>query len=448
MADSGIASVNPPAQAEGGDVRRLLPLAHGAGAMALAAWCGQAWCSRATGTDALRVVASVQLIAWVAFAAAAAVWRRVGADRLPAFLGWAMAFRLAAAVAAPLMEDDFARYLWDGWRLGVSGNPYAHAPAEFFADPSVPEPMRRVLDQVNNPGLRTIYGPGLQVWFGLAAWVKSGALWPLKLLLVAADIGVVAVLWRGVGRRVALLYAWCPLVVHETCANAHAEVLAILPFVAGWMFARRGLWIPAGVLLGLAVAAKMFALPLVPFVLGWPRFRAWLAAVLTAGTLYLPFWLQGGGADQAGFSAFAATWEFNSSLVGLLGMVLSPAASRVVPLAGAASLLTVWWWRWRRALPHEARFDWVLGVQLAASAVVNPWYLLWLVPFVATRPSTAGWIALPAVLLSYATAMNLGIELAGPYNHPTWVRPLEYGVVALALVADIAVARRRHSSQP
>lgn len=446
MAAPGSSSDAHPTRV-GGD-GRFIPVAHVAGAVALAAWCYQAWCSHGTGTRALSIVASVQLVAWMALAIAAAVWRRVGEDRLRAFFAWAAAFRLAVFAATPLMEDDFARYLWDGWRLCVSGNPYARAPVDFFADPAVPEPMRRVLDQINHPGLRTIYGPGLQVWFGLAALVKAGALWPLKLLLLAADAGLVALLWRGVGARVALLYSWCPLVVHETGANAHAEVLAILPFMGGWMLARRGRWIPAGVLLGIAVAAKMFVLPLVPFVLGWPRFRSWLAALLAAGTLYLPFWLQGDGADRAGLSAFLGTWEFNSSLVGLLGMVLAPAPSRAVPLAVAAGLMAVWWWRWRRGLPEEARFDWVLGVQFAASAVVNPWYLLWLVPFVALRPSAAGWAALPAVVLSYATAMNLGIDAAGPYNHPVWVRPVEYGAVVLAFAWDIASARCQRTRPP
>ena len=68
--------------------------------------------------------------------------------------------------------------------------------------------------------------------------------------------------------------------------------------------------------------------------------------------------------------------------------------------------------------------------------VVNPWYLLWLLPFVALRPTAAGVTALAVVSLSYACGLNLGIDSLGAYGHPGWVRPVEIGAVAAALLWD------------
>jgi hypothetical protein len=69
--------------------------------------------------------------------------------------------------------------------------------------------------------------------------------------------------------------------------------------------------------------------------------------------------------------------------------------------------------------------------------VVNPWYLLWLLPFVALRPSAAGITALIAVSLAYAHGLNLGEESLGAYEHPAWVRPMEIIAVLLALGWDL-----------
>ena len=67
---------------------------------------------------------------------------------------------------------------------------------------------------------------------------------------------------------------------------------------------------------------------------------------------------------------------------------------------------------------------------------MNPWYLLWLLPFVALNPTAAGLTALAAVSLSYATGLNLSDPALDNFAHPSWVRPIEYGAVALAAAVD------------
>jgi predicted outer membrane lipoprotein len=139
---------------------------------------------------------------------------------------------------------------------------------------------------------------------------------------------------------------------------------------------------------------------------------------------------------------FAQDWEFNSSLVGVLGLFLPPSWARAVPLAAALPIVLVLWLRHSRSREHPP-LHLAYGTLFLASAVVNPWYLLWMLPFAAASPSLTPWVAMAAVSLSYATALNLGITGPGPYSHPAWVRPMEYGLILAAALAEYLLKRNR-----
>ena len=405
---------------------RSLPIV---GTTLLLAWGLQVLLARQSAIPPLLLLAAVQTLAWTAF-----VWLSRTPGPLASALGWAIGFRLVASLTQPLMEDDWARYLWDGWRFLTTGNPYHAAPADFFTDPSVPERLQQRLSEINNPHLPTVYGPLLQVGFAFAAWVAPGELWPWKLVTLAADLGVLGLVHRTFGSRAAALYGWCPLVIHETCVNAHADVLAVLPLVAAaWAHQRQRRW-TTGIALGLAVSGKVLALPAVPFLLGVRNTRGWAVLALTVLALHAPFWSSSGIGSS--LQTFAAGWEFNSSLVGIFGAFLPPTAARMLALALVGPFLAIHLWRCVRQPPTPPRLDMVFGGVLVASAVVNPWYLLWMAPFAAAHPTLTGWTAMAAVLLSYATALNLGIQGPGPYSHPAWLRPIEYGMIAAAALWD------------
>ncbi len=399
------------------------------GAMLLVVWGTQVVLASHSTVPPLLLMGSVQAIAWAAFA-----WLTRLPGPLPGTFAWAVGFRVLASLTQPLMEDDWARYLWDGWRFLSAGNPYHATPSEFFTDPSVPELLQRRLSEINNPHLPTVYGPLLQLGFALAAWIAPGELWPWKLITLAADLGVLSLVHRTFGSRAAALYGWCPLVIHETCVNAHADVLAILPLVAAaWAHQRQRPW-TTGIGLGLAISGKVLALPALPFLLGIRNIRGWAALGITLVAFHAPFW--GSNGLGSSLQTFAAGWEFNSSLVGLLGMALPAERAKMLALALVAPFLALHFWKCLRNPAAMPRLDGVFGGVLVASAVVNPWYLLWMAPFVAARPTLTGWTAMAAVLLSYATALNLGINAPGPYSHPIWLRPIEYGIVAAAAFYD------------
>ncbi len=51
---------------------------------------------------------------------------------------WALLFRLCGLYGGPLLEDDFWRYLWDGFRFAAAGTPYGAAmPSRSSPSPGV-----------------------------------------------------------------------------------------------------------------------------------------------------------------------------------------------------------------------------------------------------------------------------------------------------------------------
>jgi hypothetical protein len=201
------------------------------------------------------------------------------------------------------------------------------------------------------------------------------------------------------------------------------------------------------VLCALAVATRIHALLLVPFLL-WPlRVKPLLAFFGTLVLCYAPFWIQGSAADLAGLRAFAGEWEFNSSVFALVKAAGGWDAAKLICNAAFIVFFACWFFRQRNST--SLRGDVIYGVFFLLSAVVNPWYLLWLLPFVAMHPTLVGIAALVAVTLSYLHGANLGAENLGPYDHPKWLRPLEYGIILAAALVQwrrnlFAAKRKTH----
>ncbi len=360
--------------------------------------------------------------------------RREQAFPVGRLLFWAAAFRICGLLGGPFFEDDFYRYLWDGYRFATVGTPYGAAPAEFFVDPDIPANFHRVLDQINHPELPTIYGPTTQAVFLLGYWLRPGSIVALQTLLILVDFATIGLLLGLAPARQVMLYAWCPLVVKEVAFTAHPDGLGVCLVLAALALARSGHWGRAAACLGLAVGAKILALVVVPLVLLGASPRHWLLFVATLAAVYAPFVLAG-ATDLASLLVFAREWEFNSAVFGLLTTVLPGVEARLLlglAYAGFWGWYAVRYWRAdRRGLP---RGDWLYGLLLAFSPVINPWYLLWLLPFATLFPSVWAWTAATTVSVAYVTGLGLDDPGLQAYQQPAWARPLEFGPVLLALV--------------
>jgi hypothetical protein len=179
------------------------------------------------------------------------------------------------------------------------------------------------------------------------------------------------------------------------------------------------------------------AVLLLPFVLLRVDWRRWWIVPGAIALLYLPFWLQGSFADLAGLRAFFSEWEFNSTVFALLAAALGTSPAKAIGALVFAFVYGTILQSYRKTPTQGARGDVVYGIFFLLSAVVNPWYMLWLLPFVALRPTVAGLTACAVISLSYVHGLNLEATGLAPFEHPWWVRPVEVGVVAFALGVDL-----------
>lgn len=377
-------------------------------------------------------------LAGVAFARAAVLVLRQGeaggqhgGGTVPVVIVFAALFRLAALPAPPLLDDDIHRYLWDGkvWASGV--DPYLYAPDSFFLEPLRDENHAKI----GFPYLRTIYPPLAQALFRLAHGLAPGSATALKALLMTFDAITIALLMLllsrlGLPRERVLLYAWNPLVIKELANSGHVDAAAVCLLVASCALAVCRRPAASAAMLGLAALVKLFPLVALPAL--W---RRWAPAhvVLCAGTFligYVPFFEQGDLIVEA-MGVYATHWEYNDSVFAILSALAewggAPAgglALRVTVGLGVA-LLAV------RAGAHSDGSDRgtlravaiAIAALLLASPTVQPWYVVWLVPFLCLFP-WSGWLAFTGtVMMSYA------FHIQG--QDQWWIRPIEYAPLIL-----------------
>jgi hypothetical protein len=376
-------------------------------------------------------------------------WRtvRAGGGVLPVgvVLGWAVVARGIGLGAVPTWEDDYFRYLWDGWRTLTAGTPYGAAPADFFGDATVPAEWQRVLDGINHPELATIYGPPVQAVLALAAWIAPTNLAALKALLVACELGALAVVWRLLPAGGALLWAWGPPVILEIAVNGHSEAVALLALAVTVRCAAGNAPVAAVAALAVAGGAKSFLWVLAPFFLVRAGWRGVAAAAGVVAAMYGPFWGRGGATEWATVRGMAALFEFNSTGYAVLAWALGAEAGRAV--SGAALVVGVAglggrWWRRGGAIAAVPGAE-VLAVVFLFSPVVNAWYLLALLPWAARTPRAWAVAALGAVGLAYVHGLNLPGGVMGGYVHPAWVRPAEVLIVAAGAGLSWRAARAK-----
>jgi len=342
--------------------------------------------------DLLREGRAVEFVCWlmlagVAFWAACRGCRKPGGDERkessqpvwgkPAFRLFLVAIVLRAVALPMAPGDDFARYVWEGKIQWSGHNPYIVAPqAEAL------QPLRDAnWEGMNHKDYRAIYPPLTQAVFALCAKWPFG----LKLLFVAADLGIVWLLVRrGVPLSRVAWYAWNPGVIVAFAGGAHYDSLFVLPLVLA-VFAlvdRRAaascLWL--GVALGLKTV-PVFLLPLWALVL---RKRAgWLGVALAVPLLAsLPY----GGplVVTESLRQFVYVTRCNDMVIWLVELVWpNPEQKnlRWTLLMGFTVLAVTWIFRRE---PIRATL-WVFGVMLMLSPVVHPWYLIWILPFAVLR---------------------------------------------------------------
>ncbi len=390
----------------------------------------------------------------------------------------AVVVQLPGLLTPPLTSSDAYRYVWDG-RVQLSGtSPYRYAPLDdrlaslrdpvlfpglspdgrsgYLTEP-VPtdrtELVARAEDdprtRINRPRIPTIYPPVAQAWFTAVAAVTPWSAGTRGLqvgsaLLAVAVAVALAAMARRAGRhpRVALWWAWSPLVLLETGNGAHVDVVSAALLVGALAVGSSSTgrrWV-AGVVVGLAAAVKLFPLVVVAALAPAAQRRWWravpapLAAVTTLLVTYLPHVLVAGTLVLGYIPGYLL--EEGSSRSAVLQLLLPAAA--VTPVA--ALLLTglgLWslWWATDRSGARD-----VAATAVPAAALVGGFLLV-------TTPAYP-WYAVPLVVLAVLShrlewvTVAIGMQLGYAAFGLQWFSTASYAV-ALAVVVVVSLARAR-----
>jgi hypothetical protein len=394
--------------------------------------------------------------------------------------------RLSLFTVSPrVLTEDVYRYLWDGKIQTEGYNPYLHAPADAELEELTGEGLH---DLVPHKSAQTSYPPLSQLVFrfayaagsrldrwreprsdgtggGRAAgalsnrsgeprsdrnpYLTPARLLPLRLCYLMAEAGIVLLLLRLVpGGRGGLIYLMCPLIVVETYAGMHIDILGVLFLLAAFIFFIRGRYYPFLAAFVFSVLVKYVTGILVPLFLiaylrregrGRPPLVVTAdvglkigAAGIFAFLFFLPF-LDAGAEIFSQLRYYLRYWRFNGSLFYLVESFTGPRAAgyvRIVLTLGA--LLTA---AFRKGLRLEDRIVLSIVVFFLLAPTVYPWYFLWIVPFFALRLRAAELVLTGVLFLSY--------YVIGPYGRTGIWRErglfilIQYVPVYLVLLLDI-----------
>jgi len=392
------------------------------------------------------------ILTWAAFALAAALLLRTPVRvAVPLLLVGALLLQVLAVAVAPQSTDDFYRYAWDGRVQAAGTDPYHYPPVapqlaglrdDWLFPPDCPSapagspPCTRM----NHPTDRTIYPPVAQLWFLAVHYASPPGSRQLPLQVGAALLALAtAVLLVGVLRRtrgdprLAVLWAWCPLVPLEAGNNAHVDVLGALLTVAalGLVALRRPAW--GGLALGAAIAVKVLPALVLPAVLARRPGRLLGAASALLVAVYLPHVLAV-GPDVVGFlPGYLHEEGYGGS--GRFALVRLVAPRALAPAVAVLTLAVVAFRVLRRSSPDR---PWsgalvVTGAAFLLAGPSYPWYAVLLVALVALD---GRWEWLTVALAGYPA------YFAGPLgvNHALLQR-CAYGA-ALAVVLAVGWHRR------
>ena len=293
------------------------------------------------------------------------LWRRQHAQSMVIITTLAVVFRLIAWAADPIFENDWIRYLWDGYTFVTLGSPYDHVPLDHFSDPQAETLFAEQLDHFGYPEIPTIYGPVAMVCFAVSHVIAAANLAVLKIVFGVIELLSLWFARQWLSQRAWQAYALCPLIIFEGWMNVHLDVLALglgmlgLTCLLNQHNAKHGAsqfrrYLVAGVFLGLAVACRLQALPFVILLCWWHRSvpLAIISAAVTLGC-YAPFFVSGSWAGLDVSKDFLSWWMYNAIVLQPLSWLIDPQVARWMLLSLAG--LTIGWWAWRGAL--RRRYD-------------------------------------------------------------------------------------------
>ncbi len=360
-------------------------------------------------------------------------------------IAFGLLFRAIMLPSDLILENDIYRYMWDG-HMSVNGiNPYEYPPSH----PATHDYRTEYWSEINYPYIPTIYPPTLQYVFLCAELIYPGSELGMKLFLTMFDVAAIFLLFSlleklKLPREWILIYAWSPLVIKEIANSGHADsVTAFLLTGVMWLIVQNRIWFSSAIMAGLTLTKffSVFLLPLFHRFWHWKNYGLFLLIVII---LYIPY-IELGVNPFIGLQTYSKEWQFNAGLYSWVFDFFNSTemnyeqANLSARLSLFIVLLVVILWQVlvvnRRKTEKDLfhAFFIVIGTLLICSPVIDPWYLVWIVPLLTLFPNRAWLMFTGLVFLSYIYYYNK--------MFPEWVKPVEFGIFYFLLIWDFIAGK-------
>lgn len=373
------------------------------------------------------------------------------------FILFGLILRILFSFSHPIWEDDWARYLWEGGLVSKGISPYLYAPEFFFgtnAKFSFPESSSELLSRINHPDWTTIYFPLIEVYFFLIHQLSSYSLTALKMGYVLFDLGIVYFIYSLKNAKSAILYFLFPILLKEVYGNAHFELIPLFFLLFSIWLNEKSFERTAWFVFGLGIHCKLFIIFFIPLLLfRWnpernkdffsiPRltkYIIYLALGVIVPFAFLPILLDGNWKwNLFSVFSFGRDFEFNSLLFPIIKILFRENARIIVIILLAVAGVFLFLQRKNRFQTKDKAFEtngYFFLFFLALAPIVNPWYFLFLLPFLFWEnpggKSSLLWVLVAIPQMAYLTYTNLGFFRQesghfGYYNLPIFVRITEF----------------------
>jgi hypothetical protein len=339
--------------------------------------------------DTLAVLFSVLIVMMAgAYALLVAAGRHVP---LRWAVGAIVATHVVIVLGPPLLLTDIFNYL-DYARLGTLHglNPFTAVPGDAGGDPSY---HYATWHHLSSP-----YGPLFTLFtYALVPLDFKPSYWTLKLLLMAASLGSLYLVWRTALRLhrpavPALVFvAFNPLLLVFGLGGFHNDFLIMLAVLTGILLVINAHPARGAAAMVIAAGMKATAAVILPFaVIGSPdRRRALLGAVVTGAALV--------AVSLVVFGTVVPSLGPQTTLVSplgalnLLGLMLgfggATAGMQILAPVVLAGVIAYLLWRTWRGADWMDMAGWAVFALLLSLSWVVPWYVMWLLPFAALSAS-------------------------------------------------------------
>jgi hypothetical protein len=351
----------------------------------------------------------------------------------------AVLFRICLIPTTPVLSSDIYRYVWEG-RVQMQGkNPYLYPPT---AEELAGLRDKVIYPHINRPSYTTVYPAGAQIFFLISHAITGDNLYALKGLFVLFDVLTMFVL-IGLMRAYGLeeirvfIYAWNPLVIYEIANSGHLEGLVGLVVLLSFYLYALDRKTAAVLILTLASSMKLYPALLLPVLVNrGERIRASLIFSGCFLVLYLPyFWTA--GKKILGFLPiyFGKPYEsFNLGLKYFLMHILPGLDYLFLTKVffGIILMVALVFFLKQKDKEQAVKYGYIMlcFLLIFMPASLHPWYVLWLIPFLAFYPAIAWVIFSGAVAFSY-------LKYVSPTGAmPAWILLLEYLPLFALLLLD------------